>query len=172
MKLWFVDSCFAIYFLLLQPEICADRLSKPQHPCLGAPSPNPELQNLNVNLPIKNPPPRSCFAFLVRGGGGSNSEPGGWGRTGYCSSRNTSSTSRRKSRKIGDISGPADNIIIATPLLLPMDVVDIFSGSELVRKQTPSSGIFLAQQESTNATPCVKGWLTISFAPRTLHPEV
>ena len=46
--------------------------------------------------------------------------------------RNTSRASRRESIKIGSFS--QDNILIATPWLLPTDLVETFSGSALVRK--------------------------------------
>ena len=57
----------------------------------------------------------------------------------------------------------ANNILIATPLLSPMELVYKFSGPELARKKMKSSGILLARQQYIFATPVIHGMVTLGF---------
>ena len=51
----------------------------------------------------------------------------------------------------------AKKITIVTGFLLPMELVDRISGSELPIKQKVSSAVFLTLQEHTTVTPFING---------------
>ena len=105
---------------------------------------------------FNNPTRRSCFELLVYGGGGPDNEPGGQGKTSLS--------------KSGYFR--ADNVIIATPSLLPMDLVNNFSASELFRKQTLSSGIFCLGKKILLEIPFSTGRLTfLKWKPREVVEE-
>ena len=72
------------------------------------------------------------FWSTEREGGGRKTKPGAWGAG--SAARSISSTSKGECNKIGTISG--ENMIVVAPILLPLELVYIFSGSELVIGQT------------------------------------
>ena len=84
--------------------------------------PTSPLKEFTVVMPLKKSPVQIFFVlrFWFTGGGGATIHRGvGVGPGSAVPS--TSSTSRRESIKIGAFW--ADNIIVANPLLLPMDLV-------------------------------------------------